>query len=651
MFNNNYTGKPTRWLVWSYPLDWSAKANVWTDGSPSNMLWVKTDKGYQNQCWSFNWSSSYVTITNNNEISDSDFSVSLWTKPSPSTKGTIFMFWTRDVSISYWQWMNNRIRFNIYNAWDNSIDYDFVTVWRIVHICVTRSKTSWMIMYINWVSVLTKSYTWNWWTISWTASLWRDSRWTGFFNWLIQNVDIYNVVLTEDEIRNLYLEWQRQLGAYSSPSYPSLLSWLVWYYDFRWDASNLVDWVKWTVNGATLTTDRFGNSNSAYSFDWTTQNIQIPDSNDFSPITTWVLSFFAWVRTTNVSWIGYKIIWSKYTSWTSSTSEWFLSASNTNQLVISGNGTNAVAVNQTITDWNWHLVWCCIKATWAKIYYEWNTIVSWNLTLWNNTNTVTRIWYFASSWASNEWWNWQIWDCFFFNRELSANEVKALYELTSKDYIYPSKIYYLPNLRDWLVLEYNWSNNWTTTLYDTSWNRNNGTMVNSPTISRIGQHKQIGLNGSNQYVTCSYSPNITSPITFSFWYKTSANYSTTSWIITWKFNWWNNYWIWLNTSNLLTFYVWWSSNWQLSDNWVTNDWKRHQVVAVYDWTNIKLYRDWVLKWTLASWTCSPTWNLRIWTFWDVLWYYFNWNIKDSIIYNRALSANEVQQLYYSTYIN
>ena len=31
MFNNNYTKKPTRGLVASYPLDWNANASVWTN--------------------------------------------------------------------------------------------------------------------------------------------------------------------------------------------------------------------------------------------------------------------------------------------------------------------------------------------------------------------------------------------------------------------------------------------------------------------------------------------------------------------------------------------------------------------------------------------------------------------------------------------
>ncbi len=47
-----------------------------------------------------------------------------------------------------------------------------------------------------------------------------------------------------------------------------------------------------TVNGATLTTDRFGNNNSAYSFDGISNYITVMDNNVFNmqnfTISTWV---------------------------------------------------------------------------------------------------------------------------------------------------------------------------------------------------------------------------------------------------------------------------------------------------------------------------------------------------------------------------
>ena len=47
-----------------------------------------------------------------------------------------------------------------------------------------------------------------------------------------------------------------------------------------------------TVNGATLTTDRFGNVNQAYGFDGNSQNIEVSNSSSLNPneltISVWI---------------------------------------------------------------------------------------------------------------------------------------------------------------------------------------------------------------------------------------------------------------------------------------------------------------------------------------------------------------------------
>ena len=51
-----------------------------------------------------------------------------------------------------------------------------------------------------------------------------------------------------------------------------------------------------TVNAATLTTDRFGNANSAYAFNGTSAYIQLPDHDAFTVPTTGALSISVWLR-------------------------------------------------------------------------------------------------------------------------------------------------------------------------------------------------------------------------------------------------------------------------------------------------------------------------------------------------------------------
>jgi hypothetical protein len=47
-----------------------------------------------------------------------------------------------------------------------------------------------------------------------------------------------------------------------------------------------------TVNGATLTQDRYGNTNMAYSFDGVSQNIEVSNSNSLNPLE---ISISVWI--------------------------------------------------------------------------------------------------------------------------------------------------------------------------------------------------------------------------------------------------------------------------------------------------------------------------------------------------------------------
>ena len=57
---------------------------------------------------------------------------------------------------------------------------------------------------------------------------------------------------------------------------------LVAYYDFRGDANDIISGYDGTVNGATLTTDRFGTANNAYNFNGTNAFIEVPHNSAFN---------------------------------------------------------------------------------------------------------------------------------------------------------------------------------------------------------------------------------------------------------------------------------------------------------------------------------------------------------------------------------
>ena len=70
----------------------------------------------------------------------------------------------------------------------------------------------------------------------------------------LQEMGVFNRVLSPDEIRDWYLEGLRALGG---SSLSGLMDGVVAYYDFRGDANDIISGYDGTVNGATLTTDRF----------------------------------------------------------------------------------------------------------------------------------------------------------------------------------------------------------------------------------------------------------------------------------------------------------------------------------------------------------------------------------------------------------
>jgi hypothetical protein len=96
-----------------------------------------------------------------------------------------------------------------------------------------------------------------------------------FFNGFIDDIAVFNRALTQQEITNLY---NASLPP-ACPSLPSnLQSGLVGYWPFCGNANDESgNGNHGTVNGATLTTDRFGDSGRAYSFDG------VNDAIDFQP--------------------------------------------------------------------------------------------------------------------------------------------------------------------------------------------------------------------------------------------------------------------------------------------------------------------------------------------------------------------------------
>lgn len=193
-----------------------------------------------------------------------------------------------------------------------------------------------------------------------------------------------------------------------------------------------------------------------------------------------------------------------------------------------------------------------------------------------------------------------------------------------------------------------------TTAYDRSGSGNNGTLTNGPVVAEGKVGQTLSFDGINDYVTVtsSSSLNPTTAITISVWVKrvgtgtrqfivskgTASTASNTQ------------YWLEFTAGNVLVFQLAsGSTEHKLTTNaTITDTGSWHHIVGTYDGTTQKAYVDG------AQDLVTLTWSGSINTTGDELalgnrssWHDIDYNglLDETRIYNRALSATEVQSLY------
>ena len=120
------------------------------------------------------------------------------------------------------------------------------------------------------------------------------------FSGLIDDIAIYNRALTQQEITNMYngVNYSDTCNAVSG----SLTNGLVGYWPFCGNANDdSGNGNNGTVNGATLSTDRFGNNNSAYNFDGNSF-ISVPSTTELCLQNQFTISL--WARRNNSTFMG-----------------------------------------------------------------------------------------------------------------------------------------------------------------------------------------------------------------------------------------------------------------------------------------------------------------------------------------------------------
>ncbi len=259
-----------------------------------------------------------------------------------------------------------------------------------------------------------------------------------------------------------------------------------------------------TNYGATFTTDRFGNTNSAMSFDGSTNYLKTTNNFVSNPTQ---LTISAWIKKESGG-ATFECALHKSTSYTIGASTYWLGIDSSDLLTATIGANTGVtgtwAAGQTTTtaiygQW-YHLV-----ATWngtlVKVYIDGEYNKQYALTTYTSVNAPTRIG--ASSDGANYEFKGDIDDVRIYNRALSADEVKSLYD-SHKTKISGSSIN-KGLIGSWKLSESNYNNN-TKQITDKSVYENHGTLYggNLTTNHRGTTNNAMDLNTNLETLLVNY---------------------------------------------------------------------------------------------------------------------------------------------------
>jgi len=433
---------PTNGLVAYYPFngnanDVSGKGN---NGKVYGAILTTDRFGNSNKAYSFNGTSSYISVPASTSLNTQNVtatSICGWFScPSTGTPGGfIVRHGTTGTGggIGEEVWFNslNDLKMTMQNWWANQTPFFgvksnvmslnqwhfFTTVYDYAN-----NKEYFYIdgaLFGTYSSVLHKS-------TNPILNIGRNTNVTSYFNGKIDDIRIYNRVLTSSEILAIYNE-----------SLPT--SGMVAYYPFNGNANDLSGNANnGTVYGASLTTDRFGNSNQAYSFNGINNTIDVPNSGtlDFSSDQ---FSFSFWMRISAypVNGTGSEFI-NKY-SGIGATDKGFMLVldSNGNQFIYryadasttGGWGIESLSYSYFPSLGTWLHIVVTTNSGYDKLYLNGN-LVSSNTTKHNfNIGANTAILRFGGNTPQNPgpYFNGSLDDIRIYNRPLTTAEVTALY--------------------------------------------------------------------------------------------------------------------------------------------------------------------------------------------------------------------------------
>ena len=340
--------------------------------------------GNNNSAYSFDGSNNHILVSNNSTLSGfSDITISLWINISqfPSASNPFSGLVTKwygsgncgGMTDNYACYLRTNNQFiagtNQYRNYPNMLQSPSnLSTSNWYHLVMVHNSTTGGSIYIN--GTLVSTYNTSGALCSSTNPLYFGcdnglGAINRFFNGKLDDIGIWNRALTQQEITAMYngVNYSDTCNAVSG----SLTNGLVGYWPFCGNANDdSGNGNNGIVNGATLTADRFGNTNNAYSFNGVSNLIKVNNSSSFN---TFPMSISLWCKGNS----QYGALISKYTS-CSSNNGWQLhtmegKASTYSYNFLGGAYLNCDGDSNTIiSDNNWYNIVSTYDLSGVKIY-------------------------------------------------------------------------------------------------------------------------------------------------------------------------------------------------------------------------------------------------------------------------------------------
>ncbi len=197
---------------------------------------------------------------------------------------------------------------------------------------------------------------------------------------------------------------------------------LVHYWPFNGNTNDVVSSgaINAVNSGATLTTDRFGNANSAYYFDGTGVNMSIAQAGNFDTSTSF--TFNAWVKTSGTT----GTIVRTDAGWGNG---WFVRLVSDGKIEIWERSYSAVSAS-SYNDGNWHMVTYVRDITGLKgtLYVDGAKVCTFSMSEGVRDVANANTHFFGVSGEDTEYYTGSMDEVRLYNKALTAAEVAALYQ-------------------------------------------------------------------------------------------------------------------------------------------------------------------------------------------------------------------------------